>query len=103
MAPGGEVSCTVDARDVYTAVRLRLDTRGLERVDLLYEAPSARYRIEDVPFDAAAGEIVFVQPGEYLRTLATERKVLRLIAVVGDEERVMGEYVLKHTAFRAEG
>ena len=99
IAPGGQVSCTVGAQDVYTAMHLALDTHGVERLDLVYESPSASYRVEDLPFDPAGGELVFVQPAEYLRTLSTERKTLRLVAVDDEGERVVGEYVLNHTAY----
>jgi hypothetical protein len=99
MAAGGQVACTVGAEDIYTAVYLALDTRGLGRVDIFYDAPSSKYRIADVPFDPASGEIVFVQPAEYLRTLPTERKTLRVLAVEDGEERLLAEYVLNHTAY----
>jgi hypothetical protein len=102
-SPGGQVHCTVDAGDVYTAMHLALDTRGLRRIDLLYGAASGGYRIDDVPFDPDGGEVVFVQPAEYLRTLPTERKTIRLIAVDDAGERVVGEYVLNHTAYRPVG
>jgi hypothetical protein len=100
MPSGGEVNCTVAARDVYTRMRLALDTRGLRRIDLLYESPSASYRIVDVPFEA--GEVVFVQPATYLRTLPSERKTVRLVAVEDGSERVLGVYTLNHTAFKSE-
>lgn len=99
IARGGQVACTVDAEDVYTAVHLALDTHGLRQIDLVYESPSAGFRIADVPFDPAGDEVVFVQPGEYLRTLSTERKTLRLVAVEDTGDRVLGEYVLNHAAF----
>ena len=99
LAPGGEVACTVDAEDVYTATHLALDTRGLGRVDLLFDSTSGSYRVADVPFDAERGEVVYALPGSYLRTLPTGRKTLRLVAVEEEGDRVLGEYVLDHTAF----
>jgi hypothetical protein len=96
--PGGEVHCTVDARDVYTRLRLGLDTGGLRRVDLLYESPSVNYRIEDLPFHE--GEVVFVQAAEYIRTLPTERKTVRLVAVEDGNDRELAVYTLNHTAFK---
>ncbi len=98
---GGQVACTVDAKDVYTAVHLGgVDTRGVKRIDWLYESPSAQYRVEDIPFQPGDREIVFVQPATYLRTLATERKTIRLVAMDDAGERVLCEYTLNHTAFR---
>ena len=98
---GGQVACTVNARDTYTAVTLAMDPRGARRIDLLHDSPSASHRIEDVPFDASG--IAFAQPAEYLRTLPTERKTIRLVAVDGAEERLLGEYVLNHTGYSAKG
>ena len=98
---GGEVACTVDAQDVYTAVHLGgVDTRGVKRIDWLYDSPSAHYRVEDLPFQPGDRELVFVQPATYLRTLPSERKTIRLVAVDDAGERVLCEYTLNHTAFR---
>jgi hypothetical protein len=100
LRPGGEVACTVDANDIYSALRLFLDTSGeVGRVDLLYESPTASHRFDDVPMDRAAGEVVFVQPADYLRTLPSGRRTIRLVVVDGDGERTLGEYVLNHTAY----
>ncbi len=99
VAAGAQVACTVDARDVYTAVHLAVDTTGVRRIDILYESPTARYRLEDVPFEPDDRELVFVQPADYLRTLPTERKSIRLVAVDDAGERLLGEYTLNHTAF----
>jgi hypothetical protein len=99
MPPGGQVFCTVDASDIYTAMHLGLDTRGVRRLDLVYEAASGGWRIEDFPFDPAEPEIVFALPGSYLRTLPSERKTIKAVAVDQGSERVIAEYVLNHTAF----
>ncbi len=99
IARGGSVACTVDASDIYSAMHLEVDTRGPRRLDLLYEAVSGGYRLEDVPFERDSGEVVFVQPAEYLRTLPTESKRIRVIAVDDAGERVLGEYTLHHTAY----
>jgi hypothetical protein len=97
--PGGRVDCTVDERDVYTAMRLELDARGARRIDFVYDAPTGSYRAEDIPFDPIATELVFVQPAVYLRTLPSALKKLRLVAVDESGERTLGEYTLNHTAY----
>jgi hypothetical protein len=99
MGPGDEIACTVEANDVYSVLRLRVDTLGARRIDLVFEASGASHRYPDVPVDADPGELVYVQPGEYLRTIPSGRKTLRLIAVEDAGERVLGEYRLDHTAF----
>jgi hypothetical protein len=98
---GAEVACTVDARDVYTAIHLGgVDTRDVKRIDWLYDSPSSSYRVEDIPFQPGDREIVFVQPATYVRTLPSERKTIRLVAVDDTGDRLLGEYTLNHTAFR---
>jgi hypothetical protein len=100
IAPGGQVACTVDAGDVYSAMYLAADTSGARRVDWIYHSPTAGYRVEDVPFHA--GGVTFVMPAAYLRTLPTQRKTIRLVAVDDTGERLLGEYVLDHTAYSPE-
>jgi hypothetical protein len=95
---GGEVACTVGARDVYTLVRLGFDAEGVQRIDLSLDAPDGS-RIKDVPFDPERREIVYLQPAEFLRTLPSSRRTFRVFAVDGDESTLIGEYVFDHTAY----
>jgi hypothetical protein len=96
IAAGGQVACTVDDRDLYSAMRLSADTRGERRVDVVFLSPERDIRYEDVPFEPDG--VVFVHPAHYLRTIPSGRKMLRLVAVDDQGDRVLAEYVLNHTA-----
>jgi len=95
---GGEVACTVGARDVYTLVGLGFDAEGVRRIDLSLGSPDGSC-IRDVPFDPERKEVVYLQPAEFIRTLPSRRKTFRLFAVDGDESALIGEYVFDHTAY----
>ena len=96
---GGSVACTVDAHDIYSSLRLHLDARGVRRLDMFHDSPKGRERYVDLPFDPASGDFVFVQPGDYLRTLPTGRATLRLVSVEETGDRLLAEYVLNHTGY----
>jgi hypothetical protein len=102
IAPGGSVACTVGGRDIYSAMYLEVDLHGVRRLDLLYDAPSLTFRLQDLPFDPERGELTFVRAAEELRLLPTERKTIRLVSVEDGGDRLLGEYVLNHTAYRPE-
>ncbi len=95
LAPGTSVPCTVGATDLYSLVRLAADFTGVARVDLVRFGQ----RTIDVPFDAATGTVYLVATGTYLRTLPTMKYPLQLIAVDDRGERVLGDYLLEHTAY----
>jgi len=91
----GSVNCTVAPEDDVLLSRLQVPLQGVERIDLLV-AP-ADLRLEDVPFDAASGEVVVAPSIAYIRTLPAHRQVMRLVAVGADGERVLGEYTFNHS------
>jgi hypothetical protein len=93
----GQIACTVDAADIYTALFLEVDTRGVKRMDMLQWTADTSVRYEDVPFDE--GELQFTVPAVYVRTLPSEERHIQLIAVGSEGERVLAEFVLHHTAF----
>jgi hypothetical protein len=95
--PGGEVACTVDHRDVYSALLLSADTQGSRRVDFVYESTWRNFRVEDIPFDPDG--VAFVETAERLRAAPSGSRRLRLVAVDEKGERILGEYVLVHTAY----
>lgn len=92
------VNCSVGPDDDVLLSHLQVPLEGVERIDLLV-AP-ADLRLEDVPFDAASGEVVVVPSIAYIRTLPAHRQVLRLVAIGADGERVLGEYTFNHSPHR---
>jgi hypothetical protein len=59
-------------------------------------ADGALARLEDVPFNAEAGEVIFAPGAAYLRTLDTLTQCLELVAVTEADERVIGKYTFNH-------
>jgi hypothetical protein len=94
----GSVNCSVTPDDDILLSRLQAPLEGVERIDLLV-AP-ADLRIEDVPFDAAAGEVVVAPSIAHIRTLPAHCQVMRLVAVGADGERLLGKYTFNHSPHR---
>ena len=92
-SPGGSVNCTIAAADDFVVSRLAAPLSGVQRLDLVTDAG----RFEDVPFDAAAGEVLMCPaPAELKRRSAFTHHV-RLVSVDEAGERVLGEYTFLHT------
>jgi len=99
----GSVHCTVAPEDDLLITRLVAPLAGIDRLDIetLGGDDSTSERVRDVPFDAAAGEVVFTPHTERVRTLPAMTVRFRLLAVAPSGERVVGEYTLHHTPWRA--
>ena len=99
VAQDGSVNCTLAPDDDVLVARLEAPLAGLERLDL--ELPGAegnqRVRLTDIPFDPAAGEVIFTPDVPSVRALPAIRYSVRLLAVAREGERVLGEYAFNHT------
>jgi hypothetical protein len=96
---GGSVNCTITAQDDGVLSRLEAPLAGVERLDVeVLDAQGApRERLEDVPFDRAAGEVLLLPAAAALRKKPAHVERLRLVAV-GDAGRgALGEYTFVHT------
>jgi anti-sigma factor RsiW len=102
VAPGGRVDCTLRADEDAVVSRMQAPLAGVKRVDALrrmevggevvYEG-----RLEDVPFDPAAGEVLHLPPAAWVRALPANTLRVRLVAVDEAGERALGEYTFAHT------
>lgn len=100
--PGGRVDCTITAQDDAVVSRLHAPLAGAQRVDALHSLDLGggrieRRRMEDVPFDRDAGEVLFTPSAKTLRALPAHTWSVRLIAVEEAGERTLGEYTFAHT------
>lgn len=96
--PGGSAYCTIRAEDDAVASRLSAPLAGVSRLDVRAWMDDAELpRLEDVPFDATAGEVVFLPSAAEVRTLPAHTYRIELRAVGPQGERVIGEYTLLHT------
>lgn len=98
VANGGSVDCTIRDEDDAVVSRLAAPLAGVKRLDVLQlvEGMPAR-RVEDVPFDAAAGEVVVLPSATLLRRLPRCAYRMQLVAVDEGREEAIGEYAFLHT------
>jgi hypothetical protein len=103
LAPGESVACTAAPDDDFVVVRLGVKLEEGESVDLVAQVADLETGARDtrltpdVPVDPAAGEIVYLYPGDAIRSLP--RTVWSVTARVRGPrgERELGPYTLDHT------
>ena len=92
---GGSVDCTVTPEDDFVVSYLHAPLEDVGRLDLLIDdSTSGKSRANDVTFDAEG--VVAVTSTAYLRTLRRSQMRVRLVAVRGIDERVIGDYTFNH-------
>lgn len=100
--PDGSVNCAVGPDDELLVSRIGVPgaaLAGVERLDALFALSLGHQeRLSDIPFDAAAGEVVFAPRLETVRTLPSHDLVVRLLAVGAAGEREIGRYTFHHQA-----
>lgn len=98
---GGSVACAVAPDDEVLVTQIDAPLAGVHRLDLAIEdtiAPGTPRRLEDVPFDADAGTLLFASRLAEVRRLPSHDFVVRLIAVDGGAERELGRCSFHHRA-----
>lgn len=99
--PGGRVDCTLRADDDAVVSRMQATLAGVKRVDALQRlevgGEVSERRVEDLPFDPAAGEVLHLPSAAELRKLPAHTLRVRLVAVDEAGERPLGEYTFAHT------
>ena len=101
LGPGERVACTLGRDDDAVVSRLRVPLAGVGRVDALqsldlHDGRVRQWRLEDVPFDPAAGEVLALPSAAALRRLPAHTLVVRLVAVDAAGERPLGAYTFAH-------
>jgi hypothetical protein len=98
LEPGGSVNCTIAPGDDFAISHLHVPLAGVPRLDVILDDPTlGRFRLDDVPFDPGVNALTFVPSAALLRSLGTTQQRVRLVAVSGEQERVLGEYTFNHT------
>lgn len=100
--PGGTVNCTIRLDEDAVLSRIRAPLAGVKRLDVLHRlelggVAQDEARIEDVPFDPASGEVVFIPPAAALKQMPAHRFRMRLVAVGEAGEKTVGEYLFAHS------
>ena len=98
LEPGGSVNCTIAPDDDLVVSHLHASLRGVRRLDLVLDDPTAgTLRLSDVAFDPAVDGVTLVPSVPYLRTLGHAQLRARLLAVEGVDERVIADYTFNHS------
>ncbi len=100
LQPGGSVMCTVTPEDDLVVAHLQASLRDVQRLDVLYHdlTTGTLQRLEDVAFDATAGEVVMATNVVQLRQITQAVYRVQLVAVTGADEHLKGEYTFNHSA-----
>jgi hypothetical protein len=97
VAPGGSVNCTISAADDAVVSRLQAVLETASRVDLVLLNEPGAGRLQDIPFDAAGGEVLFCPSAASLKKAPAFTQVIRLLAVDATGERPIADYTFVHT------
>ena len=95
----GSVNCTAAPDDDLVVARLQARLAGIARLDLVDLAPDGTERVlEDIPFDAAAGEVVVTPRTDLVKRAGDHLHRMRLVDAGAG--RVIAEYAFLHSAWR---
>jgi len=97
VAPGGSVNCTISAADDAVVSRLQASLEGVTRVDLVRSSEHGEGRLRDIPFEPAAGEVLFCPSAASLKKAPAYVEMIRLLAVDDAGERPIADYTFMHT------
>ena len=100
LSHNGGVDCTVAPDDELLVAHLAVPSLAdVERLDAVMELsldPGVEQRMEDVPFDAGATEIVYVPRLAWVKAAPANLHRVRLLAVSGDAITELGRYEFRH-------
>lgn len=100
VGPSGSVHCSVAPDDQVLVSRLQAPLQGVRQLDMAVELsiePGVVHRIEDIPFDPASGEVVFLSSLDKVRRLPSHTITLTLLAREGGSSREVGRYLFHHS------
>jgi hypothetical protein len=101
--PNGSVNCTIAPHDDLVIARLGVALGSVSRLDVLIDdSGSGRsMRLEDVSFDPDGQEVTILTMSAELRKLGVTTQSMKLIAMGGPGDRLLGEYTFRHAPYRA--
>jgi len=98
---GGSVVCSVAPEDEVLVSRIDAPLAGVARLDAVVSRShglEGEERLHDLPFDAAAGEVLLANALAEVRGMPAHDTVVRLLAVDAGGERELGRYTFHHRA-----
>jgi len=100
----GSVNCTVAPEDELLVAHLETPLRGVERLDavvtLSFE-PDVEHRLQDVPFDAQASEVLWLPKFDLIRNAPAHTAEVTLLSVEAGGARELGRYTFRHQPWPA--
>lgn len=97
-APGGSVNCTIAPTDDFVVAHLQAPLAGVQRLDVLIDDSTVgQLRLDDVPFNPGAQGLAVIPSATFLRSLGVAQQRIRLLALEGSSERLLGEYTFNHS------
>ena len=95
----GSVNCTVGPDDELLVAHLETPLQGVERLDavvtLSFE-PDVQHRLQDVPFDSQAGEVLWLPKLGLVRNAPAHTAEVTLLSVDAGAPRELGRYTFRH-------
>ena len=95
----GSVNCTVGPDDELLVAHLETPLQGVERLDavvtLSFE-PDVQHRLQDVPFDSQAGEVLWLPKFGLIRNAPAHTAEVTLLSVDAGAPRELGRYTFRH-------
>ena len=95
----GGVNCTLAPDDDLLLARLEVPLAGVQRLAAVQEhtlEPGVQRRREDIPFDAASGEVLFMTSAARARALPANTMWITLLARDDSGTRELGRYEFRH-------
>ncbi|HEX2539553.1 MAG TPA: hypothetical protein VHM00_00555 [Caldimonas sp.] len=95
----GSVNCTVGPDDELLVAHLETDLRGVERLDAVVTLslePDVQHRLHDVPFDAHAGEVLWLPKFGLVRSAPAHVAEVTLLSVGAAGSEELGRYTFRH-------
>ena len=96
---GGGINCTVAPDDGLLVSRLEAELSGVKRLDAVVEsslAPGVLHRLEDVPFEPGAGEVIWLPKIAAVRQEPANTLVVTLLSMEAGGGREIGRYTFHH-------
>jgi hypothetical protein len=102
LPPQGSVACTITPQDDLVVAHLEAPLADVQRLDVVIHEVEAdlTFRLGDVAFNPASGEVLLVPKASDLRHRGRSTQRVELVAVSGTGDRVLGQYVFNHTPHR---
>lgn len=99
LAHNGGIDCMVAPDDELLVCRLEAPLQGAQRLDAVIEwslEPGVQHRLEDIPFDPQAAEVIYLPRIAQVKQLPAHTAWVRLMAVQEDGMREVGRYTFRH-------